>query len=63
MTIVIRFAADDDYVVQSNIPAGVDEHFMKILVVESSADDNLCNTFLHKLEIYGFDVGKIDGYE
>lgn len=59
MTIVIRYAADDD--VQSNIPAGVDEHFIKILVVESSADDNLCNTFLHKLEILGFDVGKIDG--
>lgn len=58
-SVVIRYAADDD--VQWNIPAEVDEHFIKILVVESSAADNLYNTFLHKLEILGFDVGKIDG--
>lgn len=58
MSMVIRYVADG---VQSNVPAGVYEHFIKFLVVESSTGENLYNTLLHELETLGLDVENIRG--
>ena len=54
---VIRYVADG---VQSNAPAGVYEHFIKFLVVESSTGENVY-TLLHELETLGLDVENIRG--
>ena len=59
MSMVIRCVADG---VQSNASAGVYEHFIKFLVVETSTGENLCNSLLHELETLGLDVENICGY-
>ena len=55
---VVRYVADGE---QSNAPAGVYEHFIKFLGVESNTGENLCNTLLHELETLRLDVENIHG--
>ncbi|XP_055496017.1 uncharacterized protein LOC129699943 [Leucoraja erinacea] len=58
MSMVIRNVADG---VQSNALAGVYEHFIKFIVVQSSTDEHLYNTLLHELETLGLDADNIRG--
>ena len=58
MSLVIRYVADGT---KSNIPAGVYEHFIKFLVVESSTGKILFNTLPEEIEALGLDVENICG--
>ncbi|XP_039355879.1 52 kDa repressor of the inhibitor of the protein kinase-like [Mauremys reevesii] len=58
MSLTIRYVADG---ASPNIPAGVYEHFIKFIVVESSTGDYLYNILISELEDLGLDVANIRG--
>ena len=53
MSLTIRYVADGK---QQNIPVGIYEKFIKFIVVESSTDQSLTDTFLHELKSLTLDV-------
>ena len=58
MSMVLRYVADGSH---SDVPAGVYEHFIKFIVVESSTGEHLFNTLIQELEMLGLDVENIRG--
>ncbi|XP_032621703.1 zinc finger MYM-type protein 1-like [Chelonoidis abingdonii] len=58
MSLTIRYVADG---VSPNIPAGVYEHFIKFIVVESSTGEYLYNILLSELKDLGLDIANIRG--
>ena len=48
MSMVLRYVADGSH---SDVPAGVYEHFIKFIVVESSTGEHLFNTLIQELEM------------
>lgn len=58
MSMVLRYVADGSH---SHVPAGVYEHFIKFIIVESSTGEHLFNTLIQELEMLGLDVGNIRG--
>ncbi|XP_039373733.1 zinc finger MYM-type protein 1-like [Mauremys reevesii] len=58
MSLTIRYVADG---VSPSIPAGVYEHFIKFIVVESSTGEYLYNILLSELKDLGLDVANIRG--
>ncbi|XP_047137427.1 zinc finger MYM-type protein 1-like [Hydra vulgaris] len=45
----------------SDVPAGIYEHFIKFIIVESSTGENLFNTRVKEIEMLGLDVENIRG--
>nr|XP_047133848.1 uncharacterized protein LOC101240817 [Hydra vulgaris] len=58
MSMVLRYVADGTH---SDVPAGIYEHFIKFVIVESSTGENLFNTLVKKIEMLGLDVENIRG--
>ncbi|XP_065667637.1 uncharacterized protein LOC101237043 isoform X2 [Hydra vulgaris] len=58
MSMVLRYVADGTH---SDVPAGIYEHFIKFIIVESSTGENLFNTLVKKIEMLGLDVENIRG--
>ncbi|KAL3888791.1 hypothetical protein ACJMK2_001152 [Sinanodonta woodiana] len=58
MSMVLRYVADGSH---SHVSAGVYEHFIKFIIVESSTGEHLFNTLIQELEMLGLDVGNIRG--
>ncbi|XP_065642806.1 52 kDa repressor of the inhibitor of the protein kinase-like [Hydra vulgaris] len=58
MSMVLRYVADGTH---SDVPAGIYEHFIKFIIVESSTGENLFNTLVKEIEMLGLDVENIRG--
>ncbi|XP_004205865.3 uncharacterized protein LOC101239811 [Hydra vulgaris] len=58
MSMVLRYVADSTH---SDVPAGIYEHFIKFIIVESSTGENLFNTLVKEIEMLGLDVENIKG--
>ncbi|XP_030068040.1 uncharacterized protein LOC115476054 [Microcaecilia unicolor] len=59
MSLIIRYVSDSK--LPSALPAGVYEHFIKFLDVNSSTGENLYNVLKHELEKLGLDISNIRG--
>ncbi|XP_047139200.1 uncharacterized protein LOC124815076 [Hydra vulgaris] len=55
---VLRYVADGTH---SDVPAGIYEHFIKFIIVESSTGENLFNTLVKEIEMLELDVENIRG--
>ncbi|XP_065671839.1 uncharacterized protein LOC136089706 [Hydra vulgaris] len=58
MSMALRYVADGTH---SDVPAGIYEHFIKFIIVESSTGENLFNTLVKEIEMLGLDVENIRG--